>query len=145
VQEVGVEVARARGQLGREHAGLAEAPDAVRRRVAQEVGEPGAEAREVAPGSPAQRLSMTPQNAAGGVPEILRKIEDRGPDRAVRGVDEGVGRAAQGGDDQTDAAPLEGEELLGYERLGDPRVPLDDDHERGSRPGRRDVRKPWGH
>ena len=64
VQEMGVQPRDARRQLGRQHQRLAEAPAAVGRRVAAEVGQPGPERRADSPAGAAPATSRPARGPA---------------------------------------------------------------------------------
>jgi hypothetical protein len=128
VQEMGVQPADFRRQLGRQDQRLAEPPGPVDRRIAAEIGPPaaagGAIAREP-PGAP-----PAAQAAERLVQDVFGQIENRRLDLPMDGMDGAVGRMAQRDDADVEAARLQPEDLLGDEGLAQPRIALEDEGDR---------------
>ena len=131
MKEVGVEVRRAGRQLGGEHAGLAEAPAAVRRRIAPDVAEPQAERSEVAAGRARERPGVAGEHAPGRLVEVLRQVRDRRPDRPVDGVRQAIVGAPERDEVEREPLSLERGQLVRDERLRDAGVALEDHDDQG--------------
>jgi hypothetical protein len=125
VQEVRVQAPDVVRQPCREHQRLAEAADAVRRRIAPQIPQPDCAGLPVArfpsdrqPGAQyAQRLAQ----------QVLRQVTHRGADLVVDRMPARVGRLAQRDDDDVQAAALERGDLLGDERLREAWIPLENE------------------
>ena len=125
MQKVCVNVANVVWQLGRQRQRLAEAADAVRGRIASEIGEPGRPCRGVS------RLSARAQPAAPNPDEfpmqIFGEVEQRRTDLAV----DGMGRAIRGmtkrNDQDLEPEPLQSQNLLSDEGFRKPRIPFEDE------------------
>ena len=113
-----------RRQLGRQNQRLAEAADAVWRRVAAEIGEPGAPRGPVAGQAP--RLAPAAPNPQRLLVEVFRQVQKLGPNLAVYRMRGLVGRMAQRNDQDVEPALFEREDLLCDEGLGQARVALQD-------------------
>ena len=72
-----MEVRAPGGQLAGEHAGLPEAPAAVRRGIAHDVAQPQAKRPQVAARVARQRAGVTGEHAAGRLVEVFRQIRHR--------------------------------------------------------------------
>ncbi len=109
-----------RRQFRRQHAGLAEAAAAARRRVAPQVREPLPPGRGVArqaPGAP-----PAAPDALGLLIQVFRQIANRRADLVVDRVTVRVRRVAQADEPDIEAAALQAPDLLGDESLGQTRI-----------------------
>ncbi len=125
MQIMHVEQADIGRQLGRQNQRLAEAADPVGARIAAQIAQPqsarGGIARPVADRLPG------PAHPRRRVLQIFRQIAHRRPDRAVQPMHLMVGRLPQRHDLERQPMPLQAEDLLGDEGLGQARIALDQD------------------
>ena len=105
------------GQLCRQHQRLAKAADAVRGRVASQIGEPGAPAPRRYPGVGATAASRARRAAAPGIDIPAGRAARRGS-AAWTGCACAIRRVAQRDDQDIEPALLESEDLLGDKSLG---------------------------
>ena len=124
VQEMRVQMAHIRRQLRGQHQRLAEAADAVRRRVAHQIGEPGAPRRGIAGQAP--RDAPAAQYPQRLLVEIFGQVQTLRPDLAVHRVDRLVGRVAQRDDLDVEPALFERRDLLGDKGLRETRIAFED-------------------
>jgi hypothetical protein len=129
MDEMRMEPRRILGQLRNHHAGLAEAPRAVRRRIAQQVPDPLAEGAPIA--APEARLEPGAHHPPRFPIEILRQIVDLRRDLAMHRMDVLVGRKAQADDVDREPALLQRADLLRDEGLRQPRITLEDEDQAG--------------
>jgi hypothetical protein len=131
---MGVEMADLPAELVRQDQRLAEAADAVRRRVADEVAQELSPRRAVAGEAP--RRAPGGKASPGLAQQVFGEVEDRGADLAVDRVDGAVGRMAQRDEAQVEPELLEAADLLGDEGFRQPRIALEDDGDRSRQPCR---------
>jgi hypothetical protein len=131
MQEMRVELRRILRQLRHHHAGLAETPRAVGRRIADQVPQP---LRESAPVAGLElRLPPGTQHAQRLLVEIFRQIGDFRRDLAMHRMEVLVGREPQRDDVDREPAQLQRANLLRDEGLRQTRIALEDEDQAGHR------------
>ena len=104
MQKVCVNMADVVRQLGRQHQCLAEAANAVRGRIAFQVGKPGSQRRGVS-GQPA-RLQPAAPNPSQFPMQVFGEIEQRRADLAMDRMDRSVRRMTQRNDQDLEPEAL---------------------------------------
>ena len=124
MQKMCVNMADVVRQLGRQHQCLAEAADAVRGRIAFQVGEPGSQRRGVSGQS--ARLQPAAPNPGQFPMQVFGKIEQRRTDLAMDRMDRAVRGMTQRNDQDVEPEALQSQNLLSDEGFRKPRIPFED-------------------
>ena len=124
MQKMCVNMADVVRQLCRQHQGLAEAADAVRRRIASQVGKPGGPRRGVSGQS--ARMQPAAPNPGQFPMQVFWEIEQRRTDLAMDRMGRAVSGMTQRNDQDLEPEALQSQNLLSDEGFRKPRIPFED-------------------